>query len=380
MSISTNKTPSYPKDPPPKLTSLKLFPKKLSTSKLHNLKLKKDTELTFTRENIKNLFGNKLTTTITTTTKNSPNSSLYISQTTNNIEFSFSNNINNTTTTNNISHSPIDLDPLNNFNFTFQNDFTYSDISDSILQLESQHIKNKQTFNTNITTIEHYLHLLEQVIALIRNYDEIKEHILLDKIHNGLKEHCMLIKGKYMKLNKKYHLQSKEINECKEYMRKLKESVINNNTNNNDRSGKGINFIDNINIFEDNSVHYKERDVELESLYFKDKVRMKKNRSLKNINVPKLDLSFNQMGMGMGKEGKGNKDKKGGLNKSLYVKNINGNNNCNMYINNNNNQIQRNIVCFKMVAQNKHRPKSKSFSMFSPINIEHTSTINNMNH
>ena len=368
MSISTNKTSPYPKNPTPKLTSLKLFPKKLSTSKLHNLKLKKDTELTFTRENIKNLFGNKLTTTITTT-KNSPNSSLYISQTTNNIEFSFSNN-NNNNTTNNISHCPIDLDPLNNFNFTFQNDFTYSDINDNILQLESQHIKSKQTFNNNINTIERYLHLLEQVITLIRNYDEIKEHILLDKIHNGLKEHCMLIKGKYMKLNKKYHLQSKEINECKEYIRKLKESVINNN--NNDRSGKGINFIDNINIFEDNSVHYKERDVELDSLYFKDKVRMKKNRSLKNINVPKLDLSFNQMGMGK-------ENKKGGLNKSLYVKNINGNNNCNMY-NSNNNQIQRNIVCFKMAAQNKHRPKSKSFSMFSPINIEHTSTINNMNH
>ena len=273
MSIPTNKTPSYPKDTTPKLTSLKLFPKKLSTSKLYNLKLKKDTELTFTRENIKNLFGNKLTTT-TTTTKNSPNSSLYISQTTNNIEFSFSNNNNNNNNTNNISHCPIDLAPLNNFNFTFQNDFTYSDINDNILQLESQHIKSKQTFNTNITAIERYLHLLEQVITLIRNYDEIKEHILLDKIYNGLKEHCMLIKGKYMKLNKKYHLQCKEISECKEYIRKLKESVINNN--NNDRSSKGINFIDNINIFEDNSVHYKERDVELESLYFKDKVRMKK--------------------------------------------------------------------------------------------------------
>ena len=371
MSISTNKTSSYTKEPTKKLTSLKLFPKKLSNSKLHNLKLKKDNKLTLTRENIKNLFGNKLTTT-TTTTKNSPNSSLYISQTTNNIEFSFSNN-------NNISQ-PTDHDhPNKDFNFTFQNDFTFTDINDSLLQLESQHIKLKQTFNSNITIIERYLHLLEQVITLIGNYDDIKEHILLDKICNGLKEYCMLIKVKYMKLNRKYHLQSKEMCEYKEHMRKLKDNIINNNKERNNKqriNNQEINFIDNINIFEDNSVHFKERDVELESLYFKDKVRMTKNRSLKNTHVPTLDLSFNQQ---QGKEGKCNKDKKGYLNKSVYVNNVNGNNSNVYNNNNNNNQIQRNIICFKMTTQNKHRPKSKSFSMFSPINIDNTS-INNMNH
>ena len=363
MSSSTNKT-SYTKEASTKLNSLKLFPKKLSNSKLHNLKLKKDNELTFTRENIKNLFGNKLTTT-TYTTKNSPNSSLYFSQTTNNIEFSFSNN------NNNVSR-PTDQDqPNNDFNFTFQNDFTYSDINESLLQLASQYIKSKQTFNSNINVIERYLQLFEQVITLIRNYDEIKEHALLDKIYNGLKEHCALIKVKYMKLHKKYHLQNKEMCEYKDYMRKLKEDLINNNKEKDNKrvNNQGINFIDNINIFEDNSVYYKEGDVELESLYFKDKVRMKKNRSLKNINVPKLDLSFNE-----GKEGKCNKAKKDCLNKTnkgLGVKNKNGNsihnNNNNSNIYNYNNQIQHNTFCFKM-TQSKHRPKSKSFSMFSPMN------------
>jgi hypothetical protein len=320
------------------ILSLKLFPKKFNKFQFHNIKLKKNNELAFTKENIRNLIGNK----ISITTKNSPNSSVYITETTNNLEFSFSNNNNNNVLSNN-EHSQLNNETTT---FQFQNEFSLSCLEDKLNTIIHQSKQIKQTFTMHFDYIKTYLSIFEQVISILKN--TFKEYHILHNISLGLNEQFNVIKNQYMKLNKKCNLQLKEI---EKYYNKHNNTCYNNNKEDiqHNNSNQGINFIDNINIYEDNSFHYKESKSEL------DKVHIQKKRCAKSITIPKLDLSFH-------------------IDKT-FTNNYQTNNN------NNNNNNNKQLQCKKKCSYNNnnetnisktkyklHKQKSKSLNIYSYIN------------
>ena len=315
------------------ILSLKLFPKKFNKFQFHNIKLKKNNELAFTKENIRNLIGNK----ISITTKNSPNSSAYITETTNNLEFSFSNNNNNNNVLSNNEHSQLNNETTT---FQFQNEFSLSCIEDKLNTCIHQSKQTKQTFTMHFDYITTYLSIFEQVISILKN--NVKEYNILHKISLGLNEQFNVVKNKYMKLNKKCNLQLKEIekynkhnNTC--YNNNNKEEIHHSNSN------QGINFIDNINIYEDNSFHYKESQIH--NKHELDKVHIQKKRCAKSITIPKLDLSFH-------------------IDKTFTH---------NYQTNNNNKQLQCKKKCScnnnetNISKTKKHKQKSKSQNIYSYI-------------